>query len=85
MVEALLERQVDAVAGKPATLLLEMLAAENNLHCDEIAVVGDSVESDGRAAEKFGAPWFLYEPTGIGHGGLATLRELNDLIGYLEP
>lgn len=64
LVEALLGRGIDLVAGKPNTLLLEMLALQTGLGRDELLVVGDSPESDVALAQAFGSSWVLYDPCG---------------------
>lgn len=43
-------------AGKPAVLMLEIIAARFHVRPNEILVVGDTVESDVAMAEAFGSP-----------------------------
>lgn len=64
LVEALLGKRVDLVAGKPNTLLLEMLSLQTGLDRDELLVVGDSLDSDVALAQAFGSSWVLYDPCG---------------------
>lgn len=58
-VEFALGRKVDFVAGKPNTFMMELLEADWGLCSSEIAVVGDSLESDIGMAERHGCRSFL--------------------------
>ncbi len=83
LVEALLGRSVDLVAGKPNTLLLEMLSRQSGLNKDELLIIGDSLESDVAVAEAFGSPWLLYSPRGCKNNqenSFTTLKALPELI-----
>jgi len=48
-------RKPDHVAGKPNTLLLEILAENDKLLPDQILVIGDGLESDIAMANKYGS------------------------------
>ena len=52
-------KQADHVAGKPGTLMLELIAQERGLEPQDILVIGDSIESDIAMAYNFGSPSVL--------------------------
>jgi len=83
LVESLLGRSVDLVAGKPNTLLLEMLTFQTGFNKDELLIVGDSFESDVALAKAFGSPWVLYAPHGCKNGCHNSVTTMNDLPGML--
>jgi len=50
-----------AEAGKPNTLLLEMIASRHKLSAHEILVVGDGIDSDIAMAKRFGSTSILVD------------------------
>jgi len=83
LVEALLGRDIDLVAGKPNTLLLELLSEQTGFGNGEILVVGDSIESDIAVARAFGSPAILYSPhgaEGVADSTIASMRDLPEMI-----
>jgi HAD superfamily hydrolase (TIGR01450 family) len=58
-VEAACGRSPDHIAGKPETLMLQILSRTVNLNPGQILVVGDSVSSDIEMAHRFGSPSVL--------------------------
>lgn len=83
LVEALLGRNIDLVAGKPNTLLLEMLSRQSGLNKDELLIVGDSLENDIALADAFGSPWLLYAPHGCQKGQENSFTTMRELPGYI--
>lgn len=83
LVEELLGRKVTLVAGKPNTLLLEILSQQSGFSKDELLIVGDSLESDIALAEAFGSPWILYAPHGKALGQRNSIATMNELPGCL--
>ena len=83
LVEALLGRRVDLVAGKPNTLLLEMLSRRSGLNKDELLIIGDSLESDVAMAEAFGSTWLLYDPRGCENSQDNSITTMTDLPGMI--
>ena len=57
--EVACEREVDVVIGKPNTYMLSMVSDRFRLNPREIALIGDSYESDIRMAQNFGCSSFL--------------------------
>jgi HAD superfamily hydrolase (TIGR01450 family) len=62
-VEAACGRSPDHIAGKPETLMLELLAQTGNFTPEQILVIGDSVPSDIEMAQRFGSPSVLVAET----------------------
>ena len=56
-------RRPDYEVGKPNTLLLEMITAEDDVKPHEVLVVGDVLESDIAMAHHFGSPSVLVSAT----------------------
>ena len=83
LVEALLGRKVDFVAGKPNTLLLEMLSRQSGFNKDELLIIGDSLESDVALAKAFGSPWVLYAPRGCENSQDNSITTMTDLPGMI--
>ncbi len=79
LVEALMGRSVDLLAGKPNTLLLEMLSRQTGLNKNELMIVGDSFESDVALAKAFGSLWVLYAPHGCKNSCQNSVTTMNDL------
>ena len=52
-------READYVAGKPNTIMLELISRERGFKPHEILVVGDMLESDIAMANQFGCPSVL--------------------------
>lgn len=84
LVEYLLGRNVDLVAGKPNTLLLEMLSRQSGLKNYELLIVGDSFESDIALADTFGSPSVFYAPHGSNGIGTVCINKMNQLPEYLK-
>ena len=83
LVEALLGRRVDFVAGKPNTLLLEMLSRQSGFNKDELLIIGDSLESDVALAQAFGSRWVFYAPRGCGSIQDNSIASMMDLPGMI--
>lgn len=83
LVEALLGRSVDFVAGKPSTMLLKMLSQRSGLDKEELLIIGDSLESDVALAEAFGSPWVRYAPRGYEKNQHNTIASMSDLPGMI--
>jgi 4-nitrophenyl phosphatase len=60
-------KKADHVAGKPNTLMLEMIARERGFKPHEILVVGDMLESDIAMAVQFGCPSVLIANNDVQH------------------
>ena len=83
LVEALMGKSIDIVAGKPNTLLLEILSLQSGFNKDELLIVGDSLESDVALAEAFGSPWVLYAPHGVSLGQQNRISTMSELPGCI--
>ena len=53
------DKEIDFIAGKPNTYLLEIICKDFQLHKDDIYVVGDSLESDIAMADAYGCKSIL--------------------------
>lgn len=83
LVEALLGRGIDFVAGKPNTLLLELLSKQAGIGKDEILVVGDSLDSDIAVAKAYGSQAILYNPRGaadVYESSIVSMHDLTEMI-----
>ncbi len=81
------EREVECI-GKPNTFMLEMLSRRWNLNHDEILVIGDSLESDIKMAEKYRSPAILisedknYDLSDYQNNNIAVINEIRKIIGF---
>jgi HAD superfamily hydrolase (TIGR01450 family) len=74
-IENALNRKCDYVAGKPNTLLLELLAADC-YRPSQILVIGDSLESDIAMAKNFHSPAILLTKRRIKGRGFSVAKSL---------
>jgi HAD superfamily hydrolase (TIGR01450 family) len=82
-IETAARRRADLEAGKPNTVLLELLAERRSIGPGEILVVGDSIESDIAMAGRFGSPSVLVSPKGPGRQRAAGGVEPTAVIASL--
>ncbi|WP_294140268.1 HAD-IIA family hydrolase [uncultured Sanguibacteroides sp.] len=77
--EVACEREVDVVIGKPNTYMLSMVSGRFRLNPREIALIGDSYESDIRMAQDFGCSSFLIS-TDLKRSCTNVLTDIEELL-----
>lgn len=58
------QKEPDVVAGKPNSLMLDLIARKYSLPASRILVIGDSLQSDVLMASRYGCPAILVSPDG---------------------
>jgi HAD superfamily hydrolase (TIGR01450 family) len=87
-IESASNRKVDYIAGKPNTLMIELLSKDMNLKNHEILVIGDSYSSDIEMAKKFGCSSILISSDNSyknnTESNLLVFKNLKDIFNYFS-
>ncbi len=81
-------RKADYIAGKPNTLMIELLSKDTGLKNKEILVIGDSYSSDIEMAKKFGSASVLISSDisykNNSDNNFLTFKSLREILEYFS-
>ncbi len=81
-------KKADYIAGKPNTLMIELLSNDTGLKNKEILVIGDSYSSDIEMAKKFGCASFLISRDNLykekSDDNFLVFKDLKEILKYFS-
>ena len=80
-VECVLNKQTDKIIGKPNKIMLDIVLKDLGLDPKEVCVIGDSLESDVKMAQNYGADYiWITDSQTKEHRTIKKLEELLEIL-----